>query len=135
MIWAARSIWLWRSKIVPNRASTSGIAFFTPLSPQPCPHGSPFLVFPPVGFRQGFSFSHLSRVVSGIHIFPPVFVARVMETVLPACAVSMSPAVPLLTRSFEGAVLLWVRINLPSRIVIVGDPCFSRSPSELWVPA
>jgi len=34
-----------------------------------------------------------------------------------------------------GPVLSWVCFHLVSPLVVVGDPWFSRSPGELWVPA
>jgi len=110
--------------------------FFAPLSPQPCPHGSPFLVFPPVVLRQCPFFSYLSGVIAGVHLFPSVFVAIVVKTMLPACDVSMGPSGPSLTRLLlRGPVHSWVCFHFLSPIMVVGDAWLSRSPGELWVPA
>jgi len=110
--------------------------FFAPLSLQPCPHGFSLPLFPSVILRQVPSFSHLSGVVSGLHLFPPVFLAVVVKTMLPAREVSMGPSNSSLTRLLLwGPVLSWVRFHLLSPVMVVGDTCFSRSPGELWVPA
>ena len=63
-------------------------AFFAPLSLQPCPHGFSLLLFPSVILRQFPLFSHLSGVVSGVYLFPTVFLAVVVKTMLPAREVS-----------------------------------------------
>ena len=136
MIWAARSSWLRRSEIVLSRAFTSGIAFFAPLSPQPCPHGSSLFVFPSIVFRQCPLFSHLSGAIAGVHLFPSVFIAIVVKAVLPACDVSMGPSGPSLTRFLSwGPVLSWVCFHPMSPVMVVDDPWLSGSPGELWVPA
>ena len=79
--------------------------FLAPLSLQTCPHGFSLSMLPSVILRQFSFFSHLSGIVSGVHLFPTVFLAIVVKTMLPA------------------------------REVSVGDTWFSRSPGELWVPA
>jgi len=110
--------------------------FFAPLSLQPCPHGFSLPLFPSVILRQFPFVSHLSGVVSGVHLFPTVFLAAVVKTMLPACEVSVGPSSLLLTRLLLwGPVLSWVRFHLLSPVVVVGDDWFSRSPGELWVPA
>jgi len=110
--------------------------FFAPLSLQPCPHGFSLPLFPSVILRQFPFFSHLSGVVSGVHLFPTVFLAVVVKTMLPAREVSVGPSSLSLTRLLLwGPVLSWVRFHLLSPVVVVGDTWFSRSPGELWVPA
>jgi len=110
-------------------------SFFAPLSLQPSPHGSPLLVFPSLLFSQVPFFSHLSGVIAGVHLLPSVFVAIVIETMLPARDLVMSPSGSPSARLLWGPVHSWVRFHLLSRIVVVGDPLFSRSRGELWVPA
>ena len=110
--------------------------FFAPLSLHPYPHGFSLPLFPSVTHRQFPFFSHLSGVVSGVHLFPLVFLTVVVKTRLPAREVSVGPSSPSLTRLlFWGPVLSWVRFHLLSPVVVVGDTWFSRSPGELWVPA
>jgi len=95
--------------------------FFAPLSPQPCPHGFSLPLFPSVIIRQFPFFSYLSGVVSGVHLFPPVFLAVVVKTMLPAREVSVGPSSPSLTRLFLwGPVLSWVRFHLLSPVVVCG---------------
>ena len=109
--------------------------FFPLLSLQPCPHGSPLLVFPSVILSQCLFFSHLSGVIAGVHLFPSVFVAIVIETMLPARDFVMSPSGSPLMWLLWDPVLSWVRFHLLSPVVVMGDACFFRSPAELWVPA
>jgi len=109
--------------------------FFAPLSPQPCPHGSSLFVFPCVILRQFSSFSYLAGVVASVHLFPSVFVAIVIETMLPARDFVMSPSGSSPARLLWDPVLPWVRFHLLSPVVVVGDTLLSRSPGELWVPA
>jgi len=110
--------------------------FFAPLSLQPCPHGFSLPLFPSVILRQFPFFSHLSGVVSGVHLFPTVFLAVVVKTMLPAREVSVGPSSLSLTRLLLwGPVLSWVRFHLLPPVVVVGDAWFPRSPGELWVPA
>jgi len=109
--------------------------FFAPLSLQPCPHGFSLLVFPPVILSQFPFLSHLSGIIAAVHLFPSVFVAAVVETVLPARDFMMSPSGSSAARLLWGPVLSWVRFHLLSPVVVVGDAWFSRSPGELWVPA
>jgi len=110
--------------------------FFAPLSLQPCPHGLSLPLFPSVILRQFPFFSHLSGVVSGVHLFLTVFLAVVVKTMLPAHEVSVGPSSLSLTRLLLwGPVLSWVRFHLLSPVVVVGDAWLSRSPGELWVPA
>jgi len=110
--------------------------FFVPLSPQPCPHGFSLSLFPSVVLRQFPFFFRLSGVVSGVHLFPTVFLAVVVKTMLPAREVSVGPSTLSLTSLLLwGPVLSWVRFHLLSPVVVVGDAWFSRSPGELWVPA
>jgi len=78
----------------------------------------------------------LLMVVSGVHLFPAVFLAVVVKTVLPARELSVGPSGPSLTRLLLWSpVLSWVCFHLLSPVVVVGDTWFSRSPGELWVPA
>ena len=110
--------------------------FFAPLSPQPCPHGSSLLVFPPVVLRQCPFSPHLSGVIASVHLFPSVFIAIVVEAMVPGLDVSMGPSGPSLTRLLLwGLVLSWVRFHLLSPVVVVCDVWFSQSPGELAVPA
>jgi len=110
--------------------------FFSPLSLQPCPHGFSLPLLPSVILRQFPFLSHLSGVVSGDHLYPPVFLAVVGKTILPAREVSVGPSTPSLTKLLLwGPVLSWVRFHLRWPVVVVGDTWFSRSHGELWVPA
>jgi len=110
--------------------------FFAPLSLQPCPHGFSLSLFPSVILRQFPFFSYLPGIVSGVHLFPPVVLAVVVKTMLPAREVSVGPSSLSLTRLLLwGPVLSWVRFHFLSPVVVVGDTWFSRSPGELWVPA
>jgi len=77
--------------------------FFAPFSLQPCPHGLGLPLFPSVILRQFPFFSPLSGVVSCVHLFPPVFLAVVVETMLPAREVSVGPSSLSLTRFCCGA--------------------------------
>jgi len=93
-------------------------------------------MFPSVILRQFPFFSHLSGVVSGVHLFPLVFHVVVVKTMLPAREVSVGPSSHSLTRFLLwGPVLSWVRFHLLSPVVVVGDTWFSRSPGGWWVPA
>jgi len=109
--------------------------FSAPLSLQPCPHSSSLLVFPSVILWRGPSFSHLSGVIAGVYLFPSVFVAIVVETMLPARDLVMRPSGSPSTRLLWGPVLSWVCIHLLSPVVVLCDTLFSRPPGELWVPA
>jgi len=109
--------------------------FFALLPFQPCHYGSSIPVFPPVILGQFSFFSYLAGVVAGVHLFPSVFVAIVVETVLPACDLVMSSSRSSPARLLWDPVLPWVRFHLLSPVVVVGDTWFSRSPGELWVPA
>jgi len=109
--------------------------FFAPFPSQPCPHGSPFLVFSPVPSLQCPFFSHLSGVVAGLHLFLLVVIALVVETMLPARDFVMSPSSPSLTRLLGGPVLSCVCFYFLSPIVVVGHAWLFRSPGGLWVPA
>jgi len=99
--------------------------FLGPLSPQPCPHISSFFVFPSVVLWQLSFFSSLAGVVASVHLFPSVFVAMVVKTMLPARDFVMSPSGPSPPRLFWGPVLSWVRFHLLLPVVVVGDTWFS----------
>ena len=88
-------------------------SFFARLSSQPCPHGFSLVVLPPVGLRQYPLFSHLSGVLAGVHLFPSVFVAIVVKTILPACDFPMGSSRPSLSRLLLlwGPVRSWVRFH------------------------
>jgi len=110
--------------------------FLALFSLQPCPHGFSLPLFPSFVLRQFPFFSHLPGIVSGVHLFPKVFLAVVVETMLPAREVSVGSSSPSLTRLLLwGPVLSWVRFHFLSPVVVVGDTWFSRSSGDLWVPA
>jgi len=108
--------------------------FFARLSPQPCPHGSSPLAFPSVILGQFPFFSHLSGVTAGVHLFRSVFVAIVVETMLPARDFALGPSDPSSTRLLECPVLSWVCFHFWSPVVTMGDAWLPQSPGKLWVP-
>jgi len=110
--------------------------FFAPLPLQPYPQGFSFPLFPSVILGQFSVFSHLSGVVSGGHLFPPVFLAIAVKTMLLVREVSVGSSSPSLTRLLLwGTLLSWVSFHFLSPVVVVGDTWFSRSPGQLWVRA
>jgi len=109
--------------------------FFTRLPSLSCPHAFFLLFLPSCHSLTGFLFLPLVWVVSGVHLFPPMFLAVVVKTVVPAREFSMGPSGPSMTRLLLwGPLLSWVRIDFLSAVVVVGDAWFPRSPGELWVP-
>ena len=109
--------------------------FFAPLTLQLCPHGSSLLVFHSGILEQCPFFYYLSGVIAGLHRFPSVFVAIVVEIRFRACDFVISPSGSPPMRLLCDLVPSWVRCHLLFAVVVVGDSRFSRSSGELWVPA
>ena len=110
--------------------------FFAPHPPYLSPHSFSLALSPPVVLWQGPIFSPLPGVVTSVHFFPPVFVARIVTTVLQAHDVSMGPYGPSVARLLLwDPILSWVPVHLLTPIVVVGDSWLSRSPGKLLVQA
>jgi len=77
----------------------------------------------------------MSGVIAGVPLFLSVFVAIVIETMLPARDFVMGLSRPWSTRWIGCPVLSWVRFHFLSPVVIMGDAWFPRSPGKLLVPA